>query len=52
MIPIGINPTTIGVSSEWWLRAARDAESAGFTGVWSWDHFVSRGRKQDPVLEC
>ena len=52
MIPIGINPTTIGVSSDWWLQAARDAEAAGFAGVWSWDHFVSRGRKSDPVLEC
>lgn len=52
MIPIGLNPTTIGVSSEWWLHAARDAEAAGFKGVWSWDHFVSRGRKSDPVLEC
>jgi alkanesulfonate monooxygenase SsuD/methylene tetrahydromethanopterin reductase-like flavin-dependent oxidoreductase (luciferase family) len=52
VIPIGINPTTIGVSSAWWLQAARDAESAGFTGVWSWDHFVSRGRKTDAVLEC
>src|SRR3954451_21296530 len=52
MIPIGINPTTIGVTSEWWLGAARDAEAAGFKGVWSWDHFVSRGKKTDPVLEC
>jgi alkanesulfonate monooxygenase SsuD/methylene tetrahydromethanopterin reductase-like flavin-dependent oxidoreductase (luciferase family) len=52
MIPIGINPTTIGVASDWWLKAARDAEAAGFKGVWSWDHFVSRGKKQDPVLEC
>jgi alkanesulfonate monooxygenase SsuD/methylene tetrahydromethanopterin reductase-like flavin-dependent oxidoreductase (luciferase family) len=52
MIPIGINPTTINVSSEWWLQAARDAESAGFKGIWSWDHFTSRGRKTDPVLEC
>src|SRR3954447_22375867 len=52
MIPIGLNPTTIGVTSAWWLQAARDAEAAGFNGVWSWDHFVSRGRKTDPVLEC
>ena len=52
MIPIGLNPTTINVTSEWWLRSARDAEAAGFKGVWSWDHFVSRGRKTDPVLEC
>src|SRR4051812_2680246 len=52
MIPIGLNPTTINVSSEWWLQAARDAESAGFKGIWSWDHFVSRGHKSAPVLEC
>ncbi len=52
MIPIGLNPTTINVSSEWWLQAARDAEAVGFKGVWSWDHFVSRGHKSDPVLEC
>ena len=52
MIPIGINPTTINVTSHWWQQAARDAEAAGFKGVWSWDHFVSRGHKADPVLEC
>lgn len=52
MIPIGINPTTIGVTSEWWLRTAREAEAAGFKGVWAWDHFVSRGKRTDPVLEC
>src|SRR5512141_1113736 len=52
MIPIGLNPTTIGVSSGWWRETARQAEASGFKGVWSWDHFVSRGRKTDPVLEC
>jgi alkanesulfonate monooxygenase SsuD/methylene tetrahydromethanopterin reductase-like flavin-dependent oxidoreductase (luciferase family) len=52
VIPIGVNPTSIGVTSEWWLQTARDIEAAGFTGVWSWDHFVSRGNKKDPVLEC
>jgi alkanesulfonate monooxygenase SsuD/methylene tetrahydromethanopterin reductase-like flavin-dependent oxidoreductase (luciferase family) len=52
VIPIGLNPTTINVSSSWWLGAARDAEAAGYSAVWSWDHFVSRGRKADPVLEC
>jgi G6PDH family F420-dependent oxidoreductase len=51
-VRIGINPTAIGVSAEWWLGAIRDAEAAGFTGAWIWDHFVSRGRKTDPVLEC
>ncbi|MEP7360232.1 MAG: LLM class flavin-dependent oxidoreductase [Chloroflexota bacterium] len=52
MIPIGLNPTTIGVSSAWWRETSIAAEQAGFTGIWSWDHFVSRGKKTDPVLEC
>jgi len=52
MIPIGLNLTSIGVSSEWWIDSARQAEQAGFTAVWCWDHHISRGRKQDAVLEC
>ncbi|CAN5647408.1 hypothetical protein BH23CHL7_BH23CHL7_01600 [soil metagenome] len=53
MIPIGLNLTSIGVRSAWWLDAARRAEEAGFAGVWCWDHFISRGRdKTSPVLEC
>jgi alkanesulfonate monooxygenase SsuD/methylene tetrahydromethanopterin reductase-like flavin-dependent oxidoreductase (luciferase family) len=51
-IPIGVNPTSIGVPSAWWIDTARVLESAGFRGVWCWDHFVSRGRRSDPVLEC
>ncbi len=53
MIPIGLNLTSIGVSSAWWLDAAAQAEQAGFSAVWCWDHFISRGRdKTRPVLEC
>jgi len=52
MIPIGVNLTSIGVTSAWWRESARDVEQAGFTGVWCWDHFISRGKKTDPVLEC
>jgi alkanesulfonate monooxygenase SsuD/methylene tetrahydromethanopterin reductase-like flavin-dependent oxidoreductase (luciferase family) len=52
VIPIGLNLTSIGVSSAWWREAARQAEAAGFAGVWCWDHFVSRGRRDSPVLEC
>jgi alkanesulfonate monooxygenase SsuD/methylene tetrahydromethanopterin reductase-like flavin-dependent oxidoreductase (luciferase family) len=53
LIPIGLNLTSIGVSSAWWLDAARRAEGAGFSGVWCWDHFVSRGSdRTKPVLEC
>jgi alkanesulfonate monooxygenase SsuD/methylene tetrahydromethanopterin reductase-like flavin-dependent oxidoreductase (luciferase family) len=53
LIPIGLNLTSIGVSSAWWLDSARRAEEAGFAGVWCWDHFVSRGSdRTKPVLEC
>jgi alkanesulfonate monooxygenase SsuD/methylene tetrahydromethanopterin reductase-like flavin-dependent oxidoreductase (luciferase family) len=52
MIPVGINLTSVGVSTRWWLDAARRAESAGFDSVWIWDHFVSRGSLTDPLLEC
>jgi alkanesulfonate monooxygenase SsuD/methylene tetrahydromethanopterin reductase-like flavin-dependent oxidoreductase (luciferase family) len=52
LIPVGLNLTSIGVTSAWWLEAARQAEAAGFAAVWCWDHFISRGRnKQSPVLE-
>lgn len=51
-IPVGVNLTSIAVSSGWWLESARRLEAAGFRTAWSWDHFVSRGRLTDPVLEC
>lgn len=51
-LPVGINPTTIGVSADWWLQAVRRAERLGLASAWAWDHFVSRGRRNDPVLEC
>ena len=52
MIPIGLNLTSIGVTSQWWMESAQLAEQAGFSGVWCWDHHTSRGKKADPVLEC
>jgi alkanesulfonate monooxygenase SsuD/methylene tetrahydromethanopterin reductase-like flavin-dependent oxidoreductase (luciferase family) len=51
-IPVGLNPTAIGVSGAWWIEAARRAEAAGFATVWMWDHFISRGDLDDPLLEC
>ncbi|MEZ4595837.1 MAG: LLM class flavin-dependent oxidoreductase [Chloroflexota bacterium] len=36
----------------WWLESARRLEAAGYSSVWAWDHFVSRGRLDDPMLEC
>jgi alkanesulfonate monooxygenase SsuD/methylene tetrahydromethanopterin reductase-like flavin-dependent oxidoreductase (luciferase family) len=52
LIPIGVNLTTIAVSSAWWFESAQRVEAAGYRTVWSWDHFVSRGTLSDPVLEC
>lgn len=52
MIPIGVNLTSIGVLSAWWRESAQEVEKAGFAGVWCWDHFISRGKKTDSVLEC
>ena len=51
-IPVGLNLTSIGVEAGWWIDAARRAEAAGFGAVWIWDHFISRGRLTDPVLEA
>jgi alkanesulfonate monooxygenase SsuD/methylene tetrahydromethanopterin reductase-like flavin-dependent oxidoreductase (luciferase family) len=51
-IPVGVNLTTIGVEARWWLETARRLEAVGYAGVWAWDHFVSRGRLRDPMLEC
>ena len=51
-IPVGLNPTAIGVSGAWWIEAARRAEDAGFSTAWIWDHFISRGDLDDPLLEC
>jgi alkanesulfonate monooxygenase SsuD/methylene tetrahydromethanopterin reductase-like flavin-dependent oxidoreductase (luciferase family) len=52
VIPIGLNLTSMGVTSAWWLESAQQAEQAGFSAVWSWDHFMGRTRRTTPVLEC
>ena len=51
-LPIGVVLGSIGVDIGWWLERARRLDAAGYAGVWSWDHFVSRGVKTDPVLEA
>jgi alkanesulfonate monooxygenase SsuD/methylene tetrahydromethanopterin reductase-like flavin-dependent oxidoreductase (luciferase family) len=51
-IPVGVNLTTIGVDTRWWLDSARRLEAARYTSVLAWDHFVSRGRLAEPMLEC
>jgi alkanesulfonate monooxygenase SsuD/methylene tetrahydromethanopterin reductase-like flavin-dependent oxidoreductase (luciferase family) len=51
-LPIGVVLGAVGVSVGWWLDSARRLDGAGYAGVWSWDHFISRGVRTDPVLEA
>jgi alkanesulfonate monooxygenase SsuD/methylene tetrahydromethanopterin reductase-like flavin-dependent oxidoreductase (luciferase family) len=51
-LPIGVVLAAVGVDVRWWLDSARRLDAAGYAGVWSWDHFISRGTKTDPVLEA
>ncbi len=51
-LPIGVVLGSVGVDVHWWLDSARRLDAAGYAGVWSWDHFVSRGVRTDPVLEA
>lgn len=47
-----MNLRSIGMPARWWIDTARALESGGFDSVWSADHFISRGRRDDSVLEC
>jgi alkanesulfonate monooxygenase SsuD/methylene tetrahydromethanopterin reductase-like flavin-dependent oxidoreductase (luciferase family) len=49
---ITVNLRAIGVSMAWAREQALRLEAAGYAGVAIWDHFVSRGVRSDPVLEC
>ena len=51
-LPIGVLLHSIGVDFAWWRESALRLEEAGYAGVWCWDHFLSRGNRRDPVLEC
>jgi alkanesulfonate monooxygenase SsuD/methylene tetrahydromethanopterin reductase-like flavin-dependent oxidoreductase (luciferase family) len=49
---VTVNLRTIGVPFGWVREQALRLEAAGYAGVAAWDHFVSRGTRSDPVLEC
>lgn len=49
--PVVVSLRSIGVPFAWWREQALRLEEAGYAGVAAWDHFVSRGRRSDPVLE-
>jgi G6PDH family F420-dependent oxidoreductase len=51
-LPIGVSLATIGVSFAWWRDSALRLEAAGYEGLWSWDHFMPKGTRPNPVLEA
>jgi alkanesulfonate monooxygenase SsuD/methylene tetrahydromethanopterin reductase-like flavin-dependent oxidoreductase (luciferase family) len=50
-IPLGVCLRAIRAEPVWWLESARRLDDAGFSGVWSWDHFVGQGDPTVPVVE-
>lgn len=50
--PVVVNLRSIAVPFAWWREQALRLEAAGYEGIATWDHFVSRGRRSDPVLEA
>ena len=49
---VTVNLRAIGVGFAWLREQTVRLEAAGYAGVAIWDHFVSRGVRADPVLEC
>ena len=50
-LPIGVSIRAIRAEPGWWLESARRLDAAGYAGVWSWDHFMGRGKSPAPVVE-
>jgi alkanesulfonate monooxygenase SsuD/methylene tetrahydromethanopterin reductase-like flavin-dependent oxidoreductase (luciferase family) len=51
-LPIGVCIRSIRAEPGWWLESARRLDAAGYAGIWSWDHFMGRGDRTVPVVEC
>lgn len=51
-LPIGVCIRAIGAEPVWWLESARRIDEAGYAGLWCWDHFIGRGDRTVPVVEC
>jgi alkanesulfonate monooxygenase SsuD/methylene tetrahydromethanopterin reductase-like flavin-dependent oxidoreductase (luciferase family) len=50
-LPIGVCLRSIRAEPRWWLDSARRLDSAGYAGIWCWDHFMGRGESTVPVVE-
>jgi alkanesulfonate monooxygenase SsuD/methylene tetrahydromethanopterin reductase-like flavin-dependent oxidoreductase (luciferase family) len=51
-LPIGVSLATMGVPFEWWRESGQRLEAAGYEGLWSWDHFTTKGSRPNTVLEA
>ena len=51
-LPIGVCLRSIRAEPDWWLESARRLDEAGYAGLWCWDHFIGRGDRTVPVVEC
>ena len=51
-LPIGVTIRSIRAEPGWWLESAKRLATAGYQGIWSWDHFVGQGDQTVPVVEC
>lgn len=51
-LPLGVAIRSIRAEPGWWLESARRLDEAGFAGLWCWDHFMGRGDRTVPVVEC
>ena len=50
---VGVTVGSVGVDAGWWLDSAHRLDAAGYHAIWTWDHFVSKGRNRaTPVLEA
>jgi len=50
-LPIGVTIRSIRAEPGWWLESARRLDEAGYSGLWSWDHFMGKGDTTVPVVE-
>jgi alkanesulfonate monooxygenase SsuD/methylene tetrahydromethanopterin reductase-like flavin-dependent oxidoreductase (luciferase family) len=51
-LPIGVCLRPIRTEPAWWLESARRLDTAGYAGLWCWDHFVGKGDRTVPVVEA
>ena len=51
-LPLGVSIRSIRAEPGWWLESARRLDTAGFAGVWSWDHLMGKGDPTVPVVEA